>query len=128
MCALLTARCTATGCARCVLPIFAFLHRFLQHVLPSGFMKVRYFGFLSPSFKMPFEQIKARIELAQGFNLRPPAVIEVPKAQPLRCPHCGATLRYRCTILPHAAIRLRITEFFAHTAAPTMIQALHSGP
>lgn len=52
------------------LPIFAFLHRFLQHVLPTGFMKVRHFGFLSPSFGMPFEQIKARIELAQGFHVK----------------------------------------------------------
>ena len=110
------------------LPVFAFIHRFLQHVLPTGFMKVRYFGFLSPSFSMPFEEIKARIELAQGFNVRPPAAIEVPKAQPLRCSHCGAKLRYRRTILPHAALRQRITEFFAHTAAPTMIQALNSGP
>ncbi len=91
-------------------------------------MKVRHFDFLSPSFGMPFEQIKARIELAQGFNLRPPAVIEVPKAQPLRCAHCGAKLRYRCTILPHEAIRLRIATLIAHTAAPTMIHALHSGP
>ena len=110
------------------LPIFAFLHRFLQHVLPTGFMKVRYFGFLSRSFGMPFEQIKARIELAQGFNLRPPAVIEVPKAQPLRCAHCGAKLRYRCTILPHAALRQRIGTLFAHTAALAMTQALNAGP
>jgi hypothetical protein len=29
------------------LPPSEFLRRFLQHVLPSGFMKVRYFGFLS---------------------------------------------------------------------------------
>ena len=110
------------------LPIFAFLHRFLQHVLPTGFMKVRYFGFLSPSFGMPFEQIKARIELAQGFNVRPPAAIEVPKPQPLRCPHCGAKLRYRCTILPDAGLRLRITNLIAHTAPLTMTQALNAGP
>jgi Putative transposase/Transposase zinc-binding domain len=30
------------------LPIMEFMRRFLQHVLPSGFMKVRYYGFLSP--------------------------------------------------------------------------------
>ena len=110
------------------LPIFAFIHRFLQHVLPAGFMKVRHFGFLSPSFGMPFEEIRARIELAQGFNLRPPAAIEVPKTQPLRCPHCGAKLRYRCTILPHAALRQRIGPLFAHTAALPMTPALNAGP
>ena len=37
------------------LPPFAFIHRFLQHVLPSGFMKVRYYGFVSPSFAMPLD-------------------------------------------------------------------------
>ena len=110
------------------LPIFAFLHRFLQHVLPTGFMKVRHFGFLSPSFGMPFEEIRARIELAQGFNVRPPAAIEVPKPQPLRCPHCGATLRYRCTISPHAALSARIRTLITRTAEHSMTQALHSGP
>ena len=110
------------------LPIFAFIHRFLQHALPTGFMKVRYFGFLSPSFKMGFEEIRARIELAQGFNVRPPAVIEVPKAQLLRCPHCGAKLVYRRTILPHEKMRQRIAEIFARPGAPAMIQALNAGP
>ena len=103
------------------LPIFVFLHRFLQHVLPSGFMKVRHFGFLSPSFKMPFEEIKARIELAQGFNVKPAAPIEVPKAQPLRCPHCGAKLVYRRTMLPHEQMRQRIAQSFARPGAPAMI-------
>ena len=31
------------------LPIAEFMRRFLQHVLPTGFVKVRYFGFLSPN-------------------------------------------------------------------------------
>ena len=49
------------------LAIFEFMHRFLQHVLPTGFMKVRYYGFVSPSFAMPLEELKARVEMAQGF-------------------------------------------------------------
>ena len=52
------------------LPVFEFMHRFLQHVLPTGFMKVRYYGFVSPSFAMPLEELKARVELAQGFALQ----------------------------------------------------------
>ena len=35
------------------LPVMEFMRRFLQHVLPRGFMKVRYYGFLSPSFGAP---------------------------------------------------------------------------
>ena len=83
-------------------------------------MKVRHFGFLSPRFGMAFEDIRARIELAQGFNVKPPAAIEVPKAQALRCAHCGAKLRYRRTILPHAALSQRIRNLFAHTGALAM--------
>ena len=39
------------------LAAFEFIRRFLQHVLPTGFMKVRYFGFLSPSFAMPRDEL-----------------------------------------------------------------------
>jgi hypothetical protein len=31
------------------LPAFDFIHRFLQHILPKGFVKIRYYGFLSAS-------------------------------------------------------------------------------
>ena len=37
------------------LDVMEFMHRFLQHVLPSGFMKVRYYGFLHPGCSMPIE-------------------------------------------------------------------------
>jgi hypothetical protein len=81
------------------LPIFEFMHRFLQHVLPTGFMKVRYYGFVSPSFAMPLEQLKARVELAQGFALQLSA-IEIESRPPMCCRHCGGRLRYRRAILP----------------------------
>ena len=41
-------RTTDTGTLRtCALPAGEFIRRFLQHVLPKGFVKVRYFGFLA---------------------------------------------------------------------------------
>jgi Putative transposase/Transposase zinc-binding domain len=96
------------------LPVFAFMHRFLQHVLPQGFMKVRYFGFLSPSFTMPLNEIKARVEMALGFALQPGAMaIEAPR--PWCCRHCGARLRYRRTILP-----LRLPPARSHASIATM--------
>jgi hypothetical protein len=83
------------------LPILEFIHRFLQHVLPRGFMKVRYFGFLSPSFSMPFDELQARVELAQGFALPAAATeIEPPSVPPpLCCRRCGGPLRYQRTLL-----------------------------
>jgi hypothetical protein len=41
-------RTTDTGKLKtCTLPAEEFIRRFLQHVLPKGFVKVRYYGFLS---------------------------------------------------------------------------------
>jgi hypothetical protein len=93
------------------LPIFEFMHRFLQHVLPRGFMKVRYFGFLSPSFATPLHELKARVELAQGFALRDSEIDLERTAAPAPrcCPHCGAQLRYRRAIPPSRA-RLTMTQ------------------
>ena len=79
------------------------IRRFLEHVLPSGFMKVRYFGFLSPSFSLPIEEVKGRIELAQGFALAAPqdAPTEISTASSaMGCPHCGGRLRWCAVVLP----------------------------
>jgi len=83
------------------LPILEFMHRFLHHVLPRGLMKVRYYGFLSPSFSMPIEEVRARIEMANGFASRASAAeIEVQAPAPLCCPRCAGLLRYVRVILP----------------------------
>ena len=87
-----------------VLPVFEFLHRFLQHVLPTGLMKVRYYGFVSPNFAMPLEELKARVELAQGFALQV-GLIEIESRPPMCCRHCGGRLRYQRAVLP---VRLRL--------------------
>jgi hypothetical protein len=77
-----------------------FLRRFLQHVLPTGFMKIRYYGFLNANCAIPRERLVALIELASGFTLAPvPAVVPEP-LPPLRCPQCGGRLVYRWTLRP----------------------------
>jgi hypothetical protein len=81
------------------LSVFEFLHRFLQHVLPQGFMKLRTFGFLSPSFAMSRDELKARVEMAHGFAVQA-SVSAIEVRPPLCCRLCGARLRYRRTILP----------------------------
>jgi hypothetical protein len=93
---------------------FEFMHRFLQHVLPEGFMKVRSFGFLSPSFAMSRDELIARVEMAHGFAAHPSAMaIEPPP--PRCCPRCGGRLRYRRTILPP-----RMSPTGAHASIATM--------
>ncbi len=81
------------------LPIMEFMRRFLQHVLPRGSMKVRYYGFLSPSSSVPLEDVKARIEMASGFALTAPETTSEPPAA-LRCRQCGGALRFCRLLLP----------------------------
>ena len=68
------------------LEVMEFMRRFLQHVLPTGFMKVRYYGFLSPTCKVPLENIRTLIELAYGFEV---TMSEVEQTPPMPHPTCG---------------------------------------
>ena len=87
-----------------ILDVMEFIRRFLQHVLPSGFMKVRYYGVLSPSFRLGLENIRARIEIAFGFTLEvAQIVISLPV---MACPKCGHVLTYLYSLLPHRRIAM----------------------
>jgi hypothetical protein len=77
-----------------------FIRRFLQHVLPTGFMKIRYYGFLSPNCSVPLEKINALIQLAFGFTLKQPLKQPEPLFQPT-CSHCGGLLKYLASLLPY---------------------------
>jgi hypothetical protein len=81
-------------------PIRPFIRRFLQHVLPTGFMKVRYYGVLSPTCSVPLEEVRTRSEMAYGFAVHTPepAIEPLP---PMTCRYCGGTLRYWLSILPY---------------------------
>lgn len=80
------------------LDVLEFIRRFLQHVLPTGFMKVRYYGFLNANCAIPHERLVALNELAYGFAMPPvPAVVPEPPP-PLRCRQCGGRLIYRWTL------------------------------
>src|SRR2546427_5135668 len=49
-----------------------FIRRFLQHVLPDGFMKVRHFGFLHASCAIPTDTIRLMILPAPPIDFKPP--------------------------------------------------------
>jgi hypothetical protein len=80
-----------------------FLRRFLQHVLPPGFQKVRHYGFLSPHSTVSLNKVRA-LALAENAAARNPnATISPDPAAPATsamstiseptCPHCGHRLR-----------------------------------
>jgi hypothetical protein len=90
---------------RMTLPVEHFLDRFLLHVLPRGFPKVRSYGLLSPSHKQKLERARHLLEHHAAAIARPrEAPTENPSAPAApattaRCPLChGSQLRFlqRC--------------------------------
>jgi hypothetical protein len=69
-----------------------FLRRFVQHVLPRGFVRIRQFGFLANSCR------KARLSLARQLLAVTPKAREtgagsLSEARTWQCPHCGGPMR-----------------------------------
>ena len=81
----------------CTLAVDEFIRRFLQHVLPKGFVKVRYYGLFSPAKRHLLHQV--RLVLVSQPTLETtadPQPEPVAAAQPLSeptCPHCGQKMR-----------------------------------
>jgi hypothetical protein len=69
------------------LPAECFLHRFLQHVLPQGFQRVRYFGWLSAAGKTKWERILALLDWT------PPALTPPAPLPPPLCPSCQKPMK-----------------------------------
>jgi len=42
-----------------------------MRAMPLWMTRMRYYGFLSPTFGVPLEEIKARVEMAHGFVTQP---------------------------------------------------------
>ena len=75
-------------------PILEFMRRFLQHVLPVGFQKIRYYGFLNAAAKSDWEKVKAY------FQLKEIAVSEQPKSEHVfYCPKCKRKMLHFASIL-----------------------------
>jgi hypothetical protein len=79
-----------------------FIRRFLQHVLPRGFQKVRHYGFAHPRYQVDREWLNLLVTV----TLNSVYVLLV-TAQPLpvphrpRCPHCGAELTFARFVPAH---------------------------
>ena len=69
------------------LSIDEFIRRWLTHILPKGFLRIRHYGFLSSAAK------KSRLKIWSLLGqLEPIAVL--PEKQPFCCPHCDGLLQY----------------------------------
>ncbi len=87
----------------CTLSAEKFMQRFLQHVLPRGFVKVRYYGFFGAT-------LRARLLALQQHLGKFTAPIPSAKAHPhtsqtraqsnILCPHCGLPMLLQRTLPP----------------------------
>lgn len=77
------------------LPVDEFLRRFLLHVLPPGFVRIRHFGILSTRNRSALLPLSRQlIEADPPRTARPHAQIEMPVKQDglWKCPQCGGPM------------------------------------
>jgi hypothetical protein len=75
-----------------------FLRRFVQHVLPKGFVKIRHYGLLANGQRQARLAVCRRLLLTAGVAATAAAddALPIEPAQPRCCPECGGTrLVYR---------------------------------
>jgi hypothetical protein len=90
----------------CTLLAEAFIARFLQHTLPKGFVKVRYYGLFRVGARQMLAHVRAQLILQQRtVELLPPR--ERPPARPhasgLICPGCGHEMALERVLPPQRA-------------------------
>ncbi len=92
---------------RVTLPAVEFLHRFLQHVLPRGCTKVRYYGLWSPTCRGQLAHARTLLSTPPPAASLEPAALPPPDPPashplPVRCPHCQVgTLILVEVLAPH---------------------------
>jgi hypothetical protein len=80
-----------------------FIRRFLQHVLPKGFVKVRYFALLATSNRARLRQAHTLLATACASTTDPPTATTILAPLPtLTCPQCGQPILAIRRLLPHA--------------------------
>ena len=111
-------RASGTGETRfCTLPAEQFIQRFLQHVLPRHFVKVRYYGLFSPGYRPQLTALRQQLDAAPA-EPPPPAPLPNPApATPTQPPRL-ATVADTCTLeVPATGLLLPTPAADANTLA-----------
>jgi hypothetical protein len=90
------------------LDVDEFLRRFLQHVLPKRFVRIRYFGLLAPRCRThDLTTCRAALVVASAPSAPEPSVPAQPRST-WPCPRCGAPMR----IVERLTVRQLMLEAF----------------
>ena len=91
------------------LDVIEFIRRFLQHVLPAGFMKGRHYGFMNSNCSVSLARLRLliltalqniRLCLADLSPIKPKPALPKPL-----CPACGGFLLYLFSLIPERHCR-----------------------
>lgn len=76
-----------------------FIRRFLQHVLPKGFMKIRHYGFLNPNSALSIEKVRELISFIHDIIA---VFVQIPEPEipGIKCCHCGHDLKFIFFVKP----------------------------
>jgi hypothetical protein len=85
------------------LPAKEFLRRYLQHVLPQGFHKVRYYGLLSPKNRVTLKRLQLLLEERRKEKAAKSVDTPEPPQAERRCPCCEGGRMVIISWLPRKA-------------------------
>jgi hypothetical protein len=87
----------------CTLSAEKFMQRFLQHVLPRGFVKVRYYGFFGATLRsrlVSIQQHLGKLTATISSEKAHPPTSPTPAPSKILCPHCGLPMLLQRTLPP----------------------------
>jgi hypothetical protein len=108
---------------RMTLTAHEFLRRFMLHVLPRGFVRIRSFGFLANRVRdkqlVLCRQLLGVTLPAAATSSGEPASLAIPDDDSLRCPHCGLGVMK----LVSRTSRPRVSHLVASTYQPLLFDS-----
>lgn len=87
------------------LPVQEFIRRFLQHVLPSGFVKIRHYGLHHPTRRKTLALVRAALCVRK--NIPRPMLPPRPEPKPCLCPSCKTPMVKSRILMPVRTLAVR---------------------
>ncbi len=76
---------------RMTLDVHEFIRRYLMHVLPVGFMRIRHYRFMGSGCTIAHDELVALVRMAQAFEVEPIEYVPAEREH-FVCPECGGRL------------------------------------
>ena len=77
-----------------------FLRRFALHILPRGFVKIRYFGILTSAYRQQVESLKTKPDIFQLTETKPERIARLTGHHPCKCSKCKTGTMIPVEIIP----------------------------